>query len=148
MDEVGRLNILYQDMRTAKYWLMKAAERGYEPSKKRLKLLKVADTFNRVGSFFGPSGNANVVRVVNNCPSVSEVAPKVLQTKLLLSKIRKATIARRARHSMMQRKTFANGERHSMILRAIIVFWAVLSMIPREITVLGDLRFMMRRETI
>lgn len=81
MDEVGRLNILYQDMRTAKYWLMKAAERGYEPSKKRLKLLKVADTFNRVGSFFGPSGNANVVRVVNNCPSVSEVAPKSIANK-------------------------------------------------------------------
>lgn len=42
MDAVGRLNVSYNMIDEAMPWLEKAASMGYEPSKKRLKMLKVA----------------------------------------------------------------------------------------------------------
>ena len=55
MDALGRLYCSYQQMNEAESWLRKAASKGYEPSKKRLKMLGVAQSgslFDFLGAFF------------------------------------------------------------------------------------------------
>ena len=42
-------------MSAAKYWLTKAAEKGYEPSIKRLKMLKTAAILNKISSWIPSS---------------------------------------------------------------------------------------------
>lgn len=44
MDSLGRLHIMYQNNAVGIGWLEKAAALGYEPSQKRLRLLKAADS--------------------------------------------------------------------------------------------------------
>ena len=66
MDELGRLNVYYQDIKTARFWLTKAAEKGYEPSIKRLKLLKTADVLNRISGTLPSSGSSNISSRISN----------------------------------------------------------------------------------
>ena len=50
MDETGRLYLKYQDFSKGRYWIEKAAAKGYEPSKKRLKCLKFMDIMSNISS--------------------------------------------------------------------------------------------------
>lgn len=74
MDEVGRLNIIYNDMQTAKYWLSKAAEKGYEPSIKRMKMLKISDTFNKIADIIPSGGASHRYNVMTTATNISDSA--------------------------------------------------------------------------
>lgn len=65
MDEVGRLNIIYGDMETAVYWLKKAAEKGYEPSIKRLEKLNKASKLMKFANSLPGGRSSNLSSIVD-----------------------------------------------------------------------------------
>lgn len=65
MAQLGALHIVYGDMKSAHYWLSKAAAKGYEPAIKSMKMLKTAAILNKISSWIPGSSSSTITNQIN-----------------------------------------------------------------------------------